>query len=102
MIGGRSLRTYVSGERRLASSSRLGRLPNHSIVYARGFFPVSSMSLRSVIPYQLTIAATLGSGGPPPLVKLRPGHWRSRPAEGGIIPVVSARCPPADSPVITI
>ena len=31
-----------------------------------------------------------------------PGHWRSSPADAGIMPVVSARCPPAGRPLDTL
>src|SRR5260370_23715188 len=56
-------------------------------------FGPSSRSSTSVMPYQLTMAETLSCSGP--------GHSRSRPAEAGSIPVVSARCPPAELPVTT-
>ena len=48
----------------------------------------------SVMPYQLMMAATDSSS--------LPWHWRSSPADAGIMPVVSARCPPAELPVVTM
>ena len=72
--------------------TRSARLPSHCTAYVFRFGP-SSRSATSVIPYQFTIAATFGSGAP--------GHCRSKPALSGIIPVISARCPPAESPEVT-
>ena len=63
-------------------------------------------STTSVMPYQLTIAATLSSAVdrvPVDHVRLRsPGHWRSSPADAGSMPVVSERCPPAELPLTTM
>src|SRR5262249_82266 len=42
---------------------------------------------------QSTTAATFSSSAP--------GHWRSIPADAGIIAVVNARCPPAEPPETT-
>src|SRR5215470_7405942 len=92
LIGGSPERTYVNGETRWATSTRLGMLPNHGTAYVFIFGP-SSRSATSVIPNQSTTAATFNSSVP--------GHCRSSPADAGIIAVVSARCPPADPPETT-
>src|SRR5262245_55785375 len=55
--------------------------------------PLSRL-LTSDGPYQLTIAATFTSSGP--------AHCRSKPADAGAIPFISARCPPDDSPDVTM
>src|SRR5215475_9622028 len=92
IIGGSPERTYVNGETRLATSTRLGMLPNHCTAYVFIFSP-SSRSATSVIPYQSTTAATFNCSVP--------GHCRSSPTDAGIIDVVSARCPPAEPPETT-
>src|SRR5262245_11035661 len=94
MIGGSPLRTYVSGDTLVAISVRFGRLPSH-VVAAFARLGPSITSFTSVTPNQLMAAATVGRG-------VAPAHCRSRPALSGIIALVSARCPPADSPIVTI
>src|SRR5215467_13668435 len=92
ITGGSPERTYVKGETLLATSARLGMLPNHCTAYVFIFSP-SSRSATSVIPYQSTTAATFNCSVP--------GHCRSSPTDAGIIAVVSARCPPAEPPEAT-
>src|SRR5262245_5194689 len=99
-IGGRPARTYVIGETAFATSSRFLPLPTHCTAYDRAFGP-ASMSFTSVMPYQLMIAATLGTlaslpANPPPAQIL------ASPAVVGVMPTASARWPPADSPLTTI
>ena len=53
-------------------------------------------SFTSVMPNQLMIAAT-GIG----IVDWSHSLVASNPADGTSMPVISARCPPADPPVIT-
>ena len=106
-IGGRSPRTYVIGDTRRATSSRSLRLPSQASVNAPEL-PVGrwARSKTSVMPYQLTMAATFISAvdlAPVDQTRQRlPGHWRSRPAPAVSMPVVSARCPPAELPVTTM
>src|SRR5580698_7203365 len=103
MMGGSPGRTYVSGDTRRAISSRSGRLPNQEIAYVREFGPCN-ISATSVMPYQLMIAATLGSSSfvLPADHSPRNEHSASSPADAGIIPVVSARCPPDEPPLVMI
>src|SRR5688572_10232816 len=126
MIGGNPVRTYVNGDTRFAISSASGRgiLPNQRAAAACRLGP-SITSGTSVTPNQFTTAATLGTGGsaggvagagaaagagpaaaprPPPAAggAAAPAHSFPRPALSGIIPIASARCPPADSPVTTM
>src|SRR5262245_16300215 len=106
MIGGMPARTYVIGETCRASSSRFGMAPSQATAYDFLFGPPSN-SPTSEMPYQSTIAATFSSSvlfGPialdPP--ERSPAHVLSKPADGGNMPVMSARWPPADVPVVTI
>ena len=92
-IGGSPLRTYVSGETLVAISLRFGRLPSHVIAALARLGP-SMTSFTSVTPNQLIAAATVGTG----IARTLP----IQPALSGIIALVSARCPPADSPIVTI
>ena len=95
-----SVRGFTLFETLVATAPRFGSEPIHCTAYARAFGP-PSMSFTSVMPYQLIMAATFGRlvslpANPPPAQML------VKPALAGIIPVVSARCPPADSPDTTI
>src|SRR5216684_5798977 len=99
-IGGRPARTYAIGETVFATSSRFLPLPTHCTAYDRAFGP-ASMSLTSVMPYQLIIAAAFGTCVSLP-VNPPPAQMDVSPAVAGIMPTTSARWPPADSPLTTI
>src|SRR6185436_2514566 len=116
-------RTYVSGETFFARSIARARFggaemsPNHRIAACCLFAP-SITSGTSVMPNQLRTAATLGTGAsvtgaaagagapapprPPVGGAAAPAHSLPRPALSGMMPIASARCPPADSPVTTM
>src|SRR5712664_1099784 len=98
-MGGRPDRTYVSGETLRATSSRLAAAPTHWAAYDRALGP-PSISATSVMPYQLMMAATLGTVVSS-LLNPPPAQARVNPAVSGIMPAARARCPPADSPVTT-
>src|SRR5258708_6009165 len=59
MVGGKFGRTYVSGDTRRASSSRLGTPANHSIAHERWSGPGCNCCATSVMPKKSTMAATL-------------------------------------------
>src|SRR5580704_12762381 len=99
-IGGRPARTYVSGDTLFATSLRLAELPSHWTAYERTLGP-ASMSFRSVMPYQLMMAATFGTALSE-LVNPPPAQTLVNPALAGIIPAARARWPPADSPLTTM
>src|SRR3984957_3480558 len=91
------------GESRFASSSRSGWFPSQETTQERIFAPCSA-SATSVSPTQFMTAPTFGVGsvqGPDHLGSSCDPQPLSKPAEAGIIAVVSARCPPAEAPVTT-
>src|SRR5215831_418700 len=91
-MGGNPARTNVRGDTRFAISSRFDMPPSHATAKFLMLAPARS-SLTSVMPYQLMTAATFSSSVP--------GHRLSRLSLAGLIPVVSARCPPAEFPMTT-
>src|SRR4029079_4457214 len=105
-MGGRPARTYVSGDTFRAISILFGKSPNQRTAAGWLFFP-SMTSGTSVIPNQLMTAAIFGIGGnthatAPRAGAAAPAQSAGDTAFSGIIPIASARWPPADSPVTTI